>query len=78
MKSELLFRKMQDGFPAGLAAAFKKTFDLELESSWNIVQQFRVTKRADGKKFTREQLHFVHAFEAGYSACEEIANECAR
>lgn len=67
-KLEKCRRRVNDAFRENLHAAFKKKFDLELETTFNLGAMSLVSYLPDGAPFTPEQHDFIAAYSGGYGA----------
>ena len=67
-KIEKLHMAVNDAFRDKLNAAFNEKFNIEIETSFDLLGAMRlVTKRADGKKLTKQQYLWVSAYSDGYA-----------
>lgn len=64
--------KLNEGIRTVLKDAFYKKFKIRVDTIYNLFSGQIVTKRINGKPFTKEQLQFVKTFELGYIAAWDI------
>jgi hypothetical protein len=70
--SKRLHRKIYDEFADELMAAFGAKFGIPIETEFNFMSMQRVSRRADGRKFTKEQHSFIAGYEDGYFAAANL------
>jgi len=75
MKCKKIIRKINDGFQEALHIAFKDKFGVALVTWFNIIEMRYVTEREDEQPLTQEQHAFIEAFEKGYLAARQLAED---
>ncbi len=67
-KIEKLYKTVNDAFRDKLNAAFKEKFGFEIETSFDLVGSMRlVSRRADGRKLTKQQYLWLASYSDGYA-----------
>lgn len=63
-----------NGWPLRLDDAFRKKFDIEVETCYNIIHMAYVTTRTDGGTLRPDHETWIEAYTAGFNeAAERIA-----
>ena len=63
----------RERFSGKLKTCFNITYNIEIETNWNIISGNLVTTRVDGEPLTESQVAFVAGFEYAWLAVLEIA-----
>jgi hypothetical protein len=75
MAKKNLNNLLNENFRTALPEAFKKTFGEEVVTVYNFFDDRLQTKKVDETDFTKEQLDFICAYEAGYSNAKNLVWE---
>lgn len=60
-------QRINDNFSDQLDAAFEKEFETKLNTTFNIIELRKVSRRADGRVLTKEQRDWIAGYSQGYA-----------
>jgi len=76
-KLQKMAKELDTQFRDELARHMRETFDLDVQTHFNLMSMTLVTTRSDGKDFTPEQKAYVQGFENGYLSAMILVEKAA-